>query len=614
MLIDIPPMAHGESLAGYFLRLADVNGVPGIRALLAPARVLPRSSYTEAQIGSIADALHLDESALRGANPRAGRAEPAYNPLFQPGRRLAVCPSCIAEQGHHRAAWSSSLTPVCVRHRAVLVDQCPDCGQHLTIDRPSVRYCVCGLDLAKAKAEPAPSFSTAVASLLTSEPARPELQDQLPDPLWRLGSAEADEFMWWLACHAADPGGRKAGKRSRPASSAESLYVLESFLAPILAEWPQGLRRLLAAIDERVDENSAGTGKALGRWYRDLYKRFGEARFAWLHDEVASYVAAEMATSVNGRTTRIPKELSRIKGWLSVAEAARVIGVSPERLRLALREEQLEGKVRTAGASRDLMFVRRETVDELAVLRESFVDARTAMKLLQVTKGQLERLVTAGAVTRFDSAHRPALVDSPFRADELKGLLRTLENRCVTRDVPLARQATLDSLVVVRGRGEALVMRIFRAIASGELVPRGLLDRETGLRRFVFDWDEALAVGAHDEKDTQLTLSQVAEITGWKPEAITAWVRAGLLPALRTPNGASSTTWIRVDDLLVFTTTHVVLADLAGACASRSRHVADRLRAEGCELKQFSNSEGVAFASLVHFADLGGLILRRAGP
>jgi len=84
-----------------------------------------------------------------------------------------------------------------------------------------------------------------------------------------------------------------------------------------------------------------------------------------------------------------------------------------------------------------------------------------------------------------------------------------------------------------------------------------------------------------------------------------------LLPAKRTPNGRSQTSWVRLDDIVRFLTMNVVVSDLAGASASRSRYVIEGLTAMGVEVQQFENSSGQRFASVVRFAELGKAVVSR---
>lgn len=458
--------------------------------------------------------------------------------------------------------------------------------------------------------QPAPTLSLSITRLLLGHGVSEE-SSALPTPMAALKPEGADDLVWFLAAHAAAPGAAKPLKRPRPADSAETVDLYETHLAPVLLDFPRGLHELMSAIEAASGSDSAGVSRVLGRWYRLLRLHFSDDRYQWLHDEVAAFVAAELPVTVNDRTSRIPRALAAIKGWLSVAEAARVVGVAPERLRNALRHGDVPGVARTGAGLRDLAFVRREVVRAVQEQRAGYIVAKEAMRRFDVTKLQLERLVAAGGLTRHEAADRPALVDAPFRRDEVEALMLSLEARVLPRDEVPVRQVRLGDIAAERGRGDAFVRRAYRAIVTGEVVPRVIDADVQGIGRFVFDADEVDAIAVGDPQDTQITLTQLFEITGWKPEAVSRWIEAGLLRARRTQNGRAQTSWLRLDDILRFLTMNIVVSDLAGACASRSRYILEGLNALGCDFVQFENSSGQRFASVVRFENLGKAVLER---
>ncbi len=60
----------------------------------------------------------------------------------------AVCPHCLRESGYAHATWEYVQAPVCVRHRAQLVDRCPGCRAPIGFNRTSLAHCAaCGASL-----------------------------------------------------------------------------------------------------------------------------------------------------------------------------------------------------------------------------------------------------------------------------------------------------------------------------------------------------------------------------------------------------------------------------------------------------------------------------------
>lgn len=42
--------------------------------------------------------------------------------------KVKYCPLCIQDKYYHRTIWVSIPCHLCIEHRVILVDQCPQCG------------------------------------------------------------------------------------------------------------------------------------------------------------------------------------------------------------------------------------------------------------------------------------------------------------------------------------------------------------------------------------------------------------------------------------------------------------------------------------------------------
>jgi hypothetical protein len=72
------------------------------------------------------DGIAVDLSDLTPDNPDTGRRVARREWVFFIGSH--VCPECIAENGAWRLAWKLPWSFACVKHRRLLVDRCPRCG------------------------------------------------------------------------------------------------------------------------------------------------------------------------------------------------------------------------------------------------------------------------------------------------------------------------------------------------------------------------------------------------------------------------------------------------------------------------------------------------------
>lgn len=602
MLIDKTTIKPGESLNGFLLRVAERNGMAQIKQLLAPFNIKPRISYSEEQVARIAAELEWDVEELLRVNPRYGATVPRFNARFMPARRTALCPHCLKEADHLQTAWDNVLITACTKHKNLLVDRCPNCLQHLTHERVCVRYCDCGQDLAQIKTEQADPYLVAISAKLLGQQV-PELE-YLPEGLRQQTPEDLDGFLWYLHCYSDIISTKQVMSRPYPSTTADAVRIMLSSIKPILEDWPQGFYRLLKNLEEKAEGDSAGISKQLGHWYRMLFTKYGSESFQWIHDAFARYVTEHFAGTLNARTSRIPRGLSQIKGWVSVSEAKIMLGVQGQRIRVALDNGDIEGIVRTHGPDRDYCFVRRADIERIKHARSAYWTGREVCRQLAITKTQLQRLVEAGAFSRYEADQRPPLVEADYLSTEVQGFMQKLEDSLESKLLKPENRKSLSDILVSRAANAQQVLRVYQAVVRGELKPRDIIQEKTGLARFIFDADEINEVNAVDLGGTTLTMTQVCEITGWKADAVVQWVRAGLLPARHVPNGASKATLIRVDALVRFMQQYLVLAGVASAGGSKSKYLIQALEAAGCTPVSFRNEKDVRFAVLLPYQEL----------
>lgn len=155
-----------ESGHGYALRMAEANhirGLPVLKMWLGKTRfaVLDESDAGVLAHWFGADPFHLAEAlGASGLNKRS-------NDILFSGQMLGrfyfvnrmhprVCPLCLANARHCRAAWDIALMTACPTHGVSLIEQCQVCHRRLSWERPAVDVCQCGWSLV-FQAAPAPA-------------------------------------------------------------------------------------------------------------------------------------------------------------------------------------------------------------------------------------------------------------------------------------------------------------------------------------------------------------------------------------------------------------------------------------------------------------------------
>jgi hypothetical protein len=159
LLVRHPPPHPTESLAGYVLRLSEVNGYINPQSLysLAGMNANERSwtNFACAKLAAIAN--QPVSSVERIAYKYSGNGPRAMALLGEPvnSRDLKltgakVCPSCVAENGFIEAHWHLELMVGCPVHKQAAVWFCGNCKQRVPWLRTGLLTCECGAPLANS--------------------------------------------------------------------------------------------------------------------------------------------------------------------------------------------------------------------------------------------------------------------------------------------------------------------------------------------------------------------------------------------------------------------------------------------------------------------------------
>lgn len=173
------PLAQGESLPGYLLRLAEANGYSGIRDLLS-ALPEPCTRPVGAEIRSLrADKIRLenlgrmavgdDKHCLRFLSQAVGKDAAIvqgnridHDAWLEPAAQL--CPLCLQEKTVIPEEWDLGCVTACERHRVQLLDACTVCGEPITWTRSSLTRCPsCGSDYRTQPAQTATDAAITVS-------------------------------------------------------------------------------------------------------------------------------------------------------------------------------------------------------------------------------------------------------------------------------------------------------------------------------------------------------------------------------------------------------------------------------------------------------------------
>lgn len=128
---------------------------------------------------------------------------------------------------------------------------------------------------------------------------------------------------------------------------------------------------------------------------------------------------------LNRKMKQIGAELLGVKGALTVAEAARMLKSSPDRVIAAVKTGELMGTT-LQGAANEFCLVERTDVDAHRMAAEDFIDGKEVLKILSISRRVKDRLTEAGVLCPVSRTERPLFARGHYRKSETFALLDKL--------------------------------------------------------------------------------------------------------------------------------------------------------------------------------------------
>ncbi len=400
MLLVRPLPENEESFRGYLFRVADANGLPGIRPLLETVNLSCLNS-TGSPLLRCLGRKESELSLLAGLVPKSD----GYRESMQFSRSLPerywnrshprCCPKCLAEHQVWLSQWELALSVSCPHHRIRLQDICNGCGRQLSWHRTDWMECECGVRLSDLPAVPCNDGEYGVSKqlyrLLHGMP--PESDSLAPDVASLPGFLALIGF---LGAYAIRPQG------TRPLKTA-SVYPLEGAVVmvraagEILSDWPDNFHQYLSRM-QRDHEQHKTLKDRFGHFYHSLYRNFVGESYAFLHLAFEDYLKRHWQGALNRRHSRFAGTTLAKQTMLPLPEAAKLLELSRNTVRSLLDGGNLAGSRRTLPSGRVLITIDRASLHSYMRSRKTLISAKEARKILGFGKRLFQRLLNDGIV------------------------------------------------------------------------------------------------------------------------------------------------------------------------------------------------------------------------
>lgn len=444
-------------------------------------------------------------------------------PLTRSGASTdAVCPTCLAKSACLNHAWSHSLVSACPEHESALIDTCPSCCETLSPTRFDLATCDCGYALTEAAAKRATPFEIWVSARLAGDMRSIDGLPEIGSPADYKGLAR---LLFSLAMRLDPRAKGKPAKVSRPHDLGHTQALLAS-IWPLFAQWPHGFNAHVRARLAAGNRKSFSPSGRLGGWYTTLLALTAKAgAFGPVWVSFSDAMIEHFDGNLRGQQLLTPSP-GRLRRYLSMKEAAQLIGVTQPFLLAAIEKGSVQGHVTIRGVAYTQAMMVRDEADRIKAARAEWTSEPHASDIFGVPVSVIRGLCKAGVIEAKPDWQTDILRASPIRTASLGTLVRKLagltENR---RENDIL---TFAQLTAKRTTDVSALTKLYKAIEAGEVRPVAY-DVEHSLGGFIFAASEIRAYVGSAALAEGMTLAQLEKAAGWKYDAISNWCTEGFL-------------------------------------------------------------------------------------
>lgn len=600
-LLNLQSQKVNEHRIGYLRRLASCNGYAGWRDMVRAAGFKPKKAVVENDFSELMIALGAANHVEHPPMPMIKHHPQGVLGSFDRTKYDPVCPHCLQESEYLRHEWSHCLVVACPEHQCLLIDRYPRCHLMLENTRTGIAICDCGFDLRYAT----PSEATPIQCWSSARMAGDMRPVRLVD---EIGAADdylhLDDLLFQLAIRF-DPHLKiKRGSAKRP----QNIDDADALLRPVLEIFEDLHPRLTAHIEARFEAGDQGAfnlSQRLGAWYGALNKLCRKTRAFPIIWEIFSDVVCDHFDGLIRGEVGLTPSPGKQRQYLSLGEAAALIGVSKPILKNAILHHQIPVRSGREGPSSALYMISRQECQAALSVRQNWISRRAAAIYLGVPRGILQHLINADIVTPDEKWDQSIFKSGPFSkvqlADVLEKMTAAIEVRHTTRN------QTLNQINAKLTGDINALNRLYHAILSGELKPVGR-DNDAGLAGLIFASEEVNHYLGTTALDSVFTLNQVALANGWKYQTVAGWTKQGLLDSEIAVLQGTKSRVVTLEGLARFRRNWVPISEIAAAIGSKSSAVCKHLAAKGIDISgQTYEAGGAARGGLIRLTDFGRL-------
>jgi len=478
---------------------------------------------------------------------------------FRPTQAAQFCPICLTSLPYHRLIWTPIAVSACLEHKCLLLAYCHSCGNKVSVGDIIAAQCsTCESSLIEAEARSLDGdefglfsqhlIQSWLASNLTPQDTAALLPEQSPRVLYRIVDGLRQAIMalgdpMWPYLHKVDGMPLKLTLRQEKQTlTPYESYCLYATACKGLVDWPLGFYEFLRAYktQRKGDQPIHGgpkvdLGNIYTQWLQDYWQR---PAFAFVQEAFEKYFANNywlsspvIRTTVYQSNTCAEREFAHI----NIAEAARIMGITPRWIELLIGAGRLSSYM-TTDADR-LKFVNKTEVLELRNQWSEYITRSEAAVWLGVTEKMITNMVN---VDLLQAEFHPAdgFPRWLFSKSEIVKLLENISKHVRSLSTQEEAEWRLISLteasrlVFVVGLDAVCILQrvvegklcVYRA-KDNKLPLGSLLFARANLQQYIEDMKA---------ENGWISREEVRRLLGVKDGTLTRWVKVGLLSPVAT--------------------------------------------------------------------------------
>lgn len=473
---------------------------------------------------------------------------------LRPASAGQFCPLCLRSAAYHRLIWLPIAVSACLEHSCLLIDRCQLCEKKVSIREIVEMQCrKCKGILAESEALPLGNDAGLALQrvfqswfLNNTTPAAAHLfPEAQPRVLYRV----IDGLQWatrmlvwteWQHLHRIDGNPQMAmiqsGEGQNKITPYDS-YRLYTTAFKGISNWPEGFYEFLRAYQIQQQSGKllnggpkADLGNLYSQWLQDYWQH---PAFEFVHKAFEHYFVATYSLSSAVARSNLCQEnngMTEQLSGVSIAEAARLLGVTPKMIDILLKTGRLTLQSSGSTDKRTHRFVNRAQVLELRDRWKDFVNRAEAAEWLGVTQSMVIDLVNVGLLAAEHNPregyphwafHKSALIDCMGK------VLQRIESSVPDEIETFVDLAEAARMLFVVGLNAASVLAY---VAESELQAYCSSDEVLKLGLLLFDrTDIQQCIQAIKSENQWMSREQLTKLLKVKDSTLTRWVKARLI-------------------------------------------------------------------------------------